>query len=263
MTIPPLDLRQSQGVNIGNYGPITQYFQQPDYATLADLYVPPDAVYERVRSREFVGRRWLIAQIDAFLRDPRRKSGVLMLEGEAGVGKSALMAHLVQQRNYLHLFAEQLPGDANVIRALQSLGSQLVTRHQLHEYTQRDTLPAIAGFPDFLERLLRAAAARLPADQKIVIVCDGLDEAGVAANGNVFGLPQVLPEGVYLLLAQRPQPVALSFKNATAQIIRLDPAGAENQEDVQAYLRQAAHQPAIAQQLAERGYSPICWPCCP
>ncbi len=234
---------------------IIQHFHTGDYVTLRDLYVPPDSVYERVRTAEFIGRHWLIARIDTFLSDPKQKCGVLVVEGEAGVGKTAVMAHLVQERNYLHLFAEQLPGDANVNRALQSLGSQIVTRYQLQEYTQHDTLPAIVGFPDFLERLLRLAASKRSKGEKIVIICDALDEAGVAANGNIFGLPAVVPDGVYILLTQRLQPVRLSFKNTNLQIIRLDPTSADNQGDVTAYLRIAARQSAIAGQLHQRGYS--------
>jgi hypothetical protein len=64
-------------------------------------------------------------------------------------------------------------------RALQSLGSKLVTRYQIDPYTDRDTLTQLAIFPEFLERLLRLAASTLTNGEKIVIVCDALDEAGV------------------------------------------------------------------------------------
>ena len=129
--------------------------------------------------------------------------------GDAGVGKTSFMAHLVKERGYLHLFAEQVPGQAMLQRAIQSLGSQLVTRYQIDPYKDRDTLIQGTVFPDFLERLLRMAASKLTGGEKIVIVCDALDEAGTFPDGNVFGLPNVLPDGVYLILSQRPVNVKL------------------------------------------------------
>jgi len=225
-----------------------------DFSTLDDLYVRPDAVFQRVRVQDFVGREWLTAKVDHFLNDEKHKSGVFLLVGEAGVGKTSFMAHLVTERRYLHVFAEQVPSDANVSRALQSLGAQLVTRYQIDPYKDNRTLPAIATFPDFLDKLLRLAADKLSAGEKIVIVCDALDEAGTAPNGNVFGLPSVLPDGVYFILSQRPVPVKLSVK---ADLIKetIDAAGADNLHDIEHYLTAVSHRPQVSNQLRAHNYS--------
>ena len=90
------------------------------FTTLNDYYIPPDSVFQRVRLDEFTGREWLTAKVDAFLNDPHRKSGAFLLIGEAGVGKTSFMAHLVKERRYLHLFAEQAPGDANAMSGSSS-----------------------------------------------------------------------------------------------------------------------------------------------
>ena len=224
------------------------------FDTLDDLYVRPAAVFQRVRVQDFVGREWLTAKVDAFLNDEKRKSGVFLLVGEAGVGKTSFMAHLVTERRYLHLFAEQVPGDVNVSRALQSLGAQLVARYQIDPYKEKGTLPAIATFPDFLDKLLRLAADKLSAGEKIVIVCDALDEAGTAPNGNVFGLPSVLPDGVYFILSQRPVTVKLSVK---ADLVKetIDAAGADNLHDVEQYLTAVARRPEVANQLRAHNYT--------
>jgi hypothetical protein len=225
-----------------------------DFATLDDLYVRPDAVFQRVRVQDFVGREWLTAKVDAFLSDEKRKSGVFLLVGEAGVGKTSFMAHLVTERRYLHLFAEQVPGDVNVSRALQSLGAQLVARYQIDPYKEKGTLPAIAAFPDFLDKLLRLAADKLSAGEKIVIVCDALDEAGTAPNGNVFGLPSMLPDGVYFILSQRPVAVKLSVK---ADLVKeaVDAAGADNLHDVEQYLIAVCHRLEVSNQLRAHHYT--------
>ena len=249
-------VERAQGLVVGDNATVTNVYHtyfSGGFATLADYYVPPDAVFQRVRADEFVGRDWLTAKVDEFLNDPARKSGVFLLVGEAGVGKTAFLAHLVRERHYLHLFAEQVPGEANLPRALQSLGAQLVTRYQIEPYQRRDTLTQLSAFPDFLDRLLRLAAANLTAGEKIVIVCDALDEAGTAGGGNVFGLPAVLPDGVYLILSQRPVPVRLDVKSPL-RTERLDATGVDNLRDVREYLEAVARRPAIAAQLRARGY---------
>ncbi|TAH48544.1 MAG: ATP-binding protein, partial [Chloroflexota bacterium] len=224
------------------------------FTTLDDYYIAPDSVFERVKVAEFVGREWLTGKLDQFLDGASRPSGVFRLEGEAGVGKTSFLAHLVRERGYLHLFAEQVPGDNNVERALLSLGAQIVSRYRLDPYADRNTLPAIAGGTDFLYKLLNLASQRLTDGEKIVVVCDALDEAGNGTNGNVFGLPTTLPENVFFVLSQRPVSVRLEIKCDIHQE-RLKPDAAENLQDMHDYLRGMARRPAVAQQLKARNYS--------
>jgi hypothetical protein len=246
-----ISIHGSQNI-VGDHNSITIFNQYFLADTLKDLYQRPDAVFQRVGIGHFTGREWLEGKLDAFLQSNR--SGVFLLVGEAGVGKTAFLAHLVKQRNYMHLFAEQMPGDAYLPVALRSLGAQIVSRYQIAEYAERDTLPQVASFPSFLDDLIRMAADKLNAGEKLVIVCDALDEAGTGLNGNVFGLPKVLPDGVFLILSKRPVDVHLRIdcevhtENLTAQ-------SAENIQDVQSYLTAVSQRPTIAAQLKVRGYS--------
>jgi len=224
-----------------------------NFTSLDDYYIAPDSVYQRVKIDEFVGREWLVSRLDAFLNDASRVSGVFRIEGEAGIGKTSFLAHLVRERGYLHLFAEQVPGDNNVERALLSLGAQIVSRYCLDPYAERNTLPAIAGFSDFLYKLLNMASQRLAAGEKIIVVCDALDEAGNGANGNVFGLPTTLPDNVYFILSQRPVSVRLNVK-CEIHHERVNPENANNLHDMGAYLHGMAARPQIAQQLRARNY---------
>jgi hypothetical protein len=232
---------------------VYNHYHTGAFATLNDYYITPDAVFQRVRVDEFVGRDWLTAKVDFFLNDSHNKSGIFLLVGEAGVGKTSFMGHLVKERRYLHLFAEQAPGDANLQRALQSLGSQLVTRYQIDPYKDRNTLTQLATFPDFLDKLLRLATNTLSKDEKIVIICDALDEAGTAPGGNVFGLPNVLPDNVYLILSQRP--VSTSLPNINTQKVTLEAQGGQNLQDMQEYLKAVTQRPEIAGQLRAKNYS--------
>ncbi len=191
-----------------------QLWDVPDEsADWQNLYVPPDMVFKEVHIGEFTGRAWLADKVDAFLNDPKRQCGVFLLQGEAGVGKTAFMAHFVHERNGLHLFARQFTGQANLLDVIKSLAAQIISRYRIVEYARRDTIEQLASTPNFLYNLLNLASAKRQPGQPIVIGCDGLDEAGIGNNGNPFGLPPVLPEGVCLLLAQRPDSTHLDFKD--------------------------------------------------
>ncbi len=249
------DVRQGTVV-LGNRNLVTQVFRTylgGDYRPLADLYLPPDTVFGRVRLDNFVGRKWLEAELDRFLDEHDR--GVWLLTGEAGVGKTTFLAHLVRERRYLHFFSEQARGPTGVTRALRSLAAQLVGRYRLEPYASRDALSAeLAETPDFLERLIRQAAEHLVAGERLVIVVDGLGEAGIGLNGNVLGLPKgPLPLGVFLILSQRPVPVPLHTEPYPQRVdLRADDA--RNLRDAERYLDGVARQEAIAGQLDARGY---------
>jgi ATP-dependent Clp protease ATP-binding subunit ClpA len=57
----------------------------------------------------FVGRQDAIERIEQFLQT--HKSGYLAIVGEAGIGKSALLAKLVKERGYLHHFVDDNQND--------------------------------------------------------------------------------------------------------------------------------------------------------
>jgi len=94
------------------------------YERLRDAYISPRDVFQRVKLDRFVGRDWLIAKVDNFLRDHDR--GYFILEAEAGLGKTAFLAHLVEKRDAIHLFAEQARGQEGVAHGLKSLAAQLI-----------------------------------------------------------------------------------------------------------------------------------------
>ncbi|HLZ57655.1 MAG TPA: helix-turn-helix domain-containing protein [Ktedonosporobacter sp.] len=164
----------------------TTHFQATsDVPSLQDYIITPDAVFERVQVRDFVGRQWLEDDLNAFLHDPVRDRGAWLLVGEAGIGKTAFLAHLVQTHpDYLSLFAEQAPGVGNLPSAIQSLAAQLITRFRLEPYASQETLPQFVSMrPEFLSRLLHMVSEQLKAGEKAIIVLDGLDEAGVSPEG--------------------------------------------------------------------------------
>ena len=79
-----------------------------DYPELARAYLSPWSVFERVKLDRFRGRRWLDDQLDDFLN--RNDCGLFIVEAEAGLGKTAFLAHLANSRGYIHHFVELAPG---------------------------------------------------------------------------------------------------------------------------------------------------------
>ena len=232
---------------------VSRVFFGGDYATLEEFYLSPDEVFERVQVGDFVGRTWLEGDLDAFLGSNDR--GAWLLVGEAGIGKTSFLAHLARERGYPHFFAEQAPGDSNLPRALQSIAAQLISRFRLEPYVGRNTLPhELNAYPDFVARLLRDAARKLGASERLVIVLDALDEAGVAPGGNVLGLPRQLPKGVYLVLSQRSEPVPLSVEPMPHRA-DLRAGEPDNQRDVASYLRSVVADPTVLAHVRARGYS--------
>jgi hypothetical protein len=121
-----------------------------DYLSFADAYISPAPVFRRVDVERFVGREWLVADIDRFLAEESR--GYLIVEGEAGVGKTALVAHLVRTRKWVHHFSELAPGQDGVRMALQSLGAQLTLAYETTASQDQDALPSRAARPSMPRR---------------------------------------------------------------------------------------------------------------
>src|SRR5947209_14627390 len=61
-----------------------------------------DAIQARFNPTSFVGRQWLIKEIEEFIADEHRRH--LIIVGEPGSGKSALVAYLAQQWNCVRHF---------------------------------------------------------------------------------------------------------------------------------------------------------------
>jgi hypothetical protein len=217
-----------------------------DYERIKDAYINPAPVFARVRIDRFKGRSQLAAQLQDFFS--KRSNGYFVLEGEAGLGKSAFFAHLVKENGYIHHFVELAPGPAGVVPGLKNLAAQLIPAWELGPSAVDGALPTSAGRPDFLQGLLFEAAARrgqVRPDEKIVLVIDALDEAAAADGQNGFVLPPVLPPGVYVLVSQRSGawPPAIQTPR---QVARLEASSTSNLDDIREFLDSAVTWPNIA-----------------
>ncbi|MGX7828964.1 BTAD domain-containing putative transcriptional regulator [Actinokineospora sp. 24-640] len=189
-------------------------------------------VTDRVLGEGFTGRAWVLAEIDQRLAE--MPGGYVWVAGDAGVGKTALAASLVRERGWVGHFAGVSRG-ATVRVGLQNLVGQLVRRWTLADIAPGAMVPEWAFTPEGFEVVLHAAAKRARvAGSPLVLVVDGADEAEV--DGQPWGLPSVLPDGVFVVGTYRtghPPPRA----GGHPAVVRLAADDPRNRLDVETHLR--------------------------
>lgn len=201
------------------------------------------------RTRNFVGRDFIFRAIDELLEDPGFSSGYILIRGEPGIGKTALLSQLVRTRGYVHHFNIAPENIRSVRTFLQNVCAQLIVRYELDHATVPEEATQDSAF---LGQLLTEAAAK-SGDQPVVVLVDALDEAedgGLDAAANRLYLPKVLPRGVFFVLTSREQmDFRLNVDHREDLYLRdVDP---QNLEDVRTYVRNflQAHQQEMAARI--------------
>lgn len=192
------------------------------------------------KTRDLVGRKFILAKLDAFLDAHDR--GYFVITGEPGIGKTSLAAHLVKSRRYAHYFNDVLAG-ARTEHFLESVCLQLIERHQRgrHFDAQRDFLDG-----RYLNTLLEDLGRDRPAGERIVVVVDALDEAETApAGANHLYLPARLPRGIYFVLTTRPLGDLALFVDCPRKDFFIEADSSENLTDVRSYVTRAASREAL------------------
>ncbi|MDG4834236.1 WD40 repeat domain-containing protein [Solwaraspora sp. WMMD1047] len=234
---------------------------------LHDAIFDPAPLSEQLDLARFQGRTGLIAGIDERIASTDR--GYVVVRGEAGVGKSALAAHLVWTRPCAYHFTRLDGGARDPVEARKSLAAQLIGAWDLAgRFTPGDVFPVAAQRPDWLAKVIRAAVAtrdeRFPPDHRrpLVLVVDGLDEAGPDPAGMGTGIPlglpapDSLPAGAYIVATSRyGLPLVALRDPVRVGWSQIEVEGADNLADMAAYLHAATTgptpDPALTRALAE------------
>lgn len=147
----------------------------------------------------FVGRQDAMARIGEFIQT--HSSGYLAIVGEAGIGKSALLAHEVKKRNAVHHFVDDKQNSAKDEVFLRSIVGQLQQQYGF-EFEERTPI-SVSEWNIYFHKWIK----EISAEEQLVIFVDALDEAQhYGGSDNLIKyLPQELPENVYFILSSRPE----------------------------------------------------------
>ena len=211
-----------------------------------------------VRAERFVGREDIFAAIDDRLSDPAFTAGYLLLTGEPGAGKTAIMAELAATRGWLHHFNRATDHVTGPAPFLRNMCAQLILRHGL---PHRDLPAGHADNGEVLKELVAEAVTvrRERGEGPLVMLVDALDEAAEPPErANRLFLPEKLPEGVYFVASvrERAEPRVRTNQWSSRDVV-LRPDSAATKADL---LRLAerfvgAHAAAMEARLTKSGTS--------
>lgn len=237
------------------------------------------SAYIAEHTRDFVGREWVFAELDAWLADPKG-SRFFIITGEPGIGKTAIAARLTQTRDIsaYHFCDSHRAETVDPLSFACNLADQLMNRddfalsflrsHDIHVEAEQniksncgtainikiETLSIGAQSPLIVfNRLiydpLRASQSN-DADRQLVIVVDALDEAVQHHTREtivtLLTTCEGLPPRVRFILTSRPDSEVLRrFDLLPVQRLHLDASREDNMEDASKYaflqLTRSAH----------------------
>jgi hypothetical protein len=216
---------------------------------LAQAYFDPSHLSEMLRSDGFVGREWLIREIDHFIST--NKCGYFIIEADAGLGKTAFAWQLAMSGAHPCHFTCIDARAGRTDEAVRNLAAQLIAAWNLVELAPQGMLPHGSDRPIWLRHVLTAVAGRrkeINPAKPVVIVVDGLDEAQRAADEMPLGLPSTLPEGIFIVATTRTG-TTLSALRHPYRVRLLNAHDADNRWDMDRYLAIATSQPPLVDKL--------------
>jgi len=199
---------------------------------------------------DFVGRRWLFERIDGWMAGPRR---CLVIEGDAGTGKSAIVAELVRrdpgERILAYHFCRSDQAStvqpAEFVRSVAAIAGGRIEgyRAQLDRDDLRVRLIGDACVADPLRTFFSCVVSplsELPAVAPRYIVVDALDEAfsmrtGATIPGLIAQALGDFPLWLKIIVTMRRND-RLHAQFADAEFIRLDADDPAQRADIAAYL---------------------------
>ncbi|MBS0265435.1 MAG: ATP-binding protein, partial [Planctomycetes bacterium] len=195
--------------------------------------------YDAQRHHDFVGRDFVFTAFEQFVAQCGDHGGMFLVEGEAGVGKSALLTNWMKRGaphpGYFYRYSEgrTLPGDMP-----RALIEQIAKRYEIDPALPDNEQQYAERLRDLLAEVSRS---RLTKDERLLICVDGLDEASHPEQA-VQMLPKPpYPRGVFLIVASRPtaggKDHLVTLTSAGAQRFRLSGMDTNNLEDATKFVQ--------------------------
>ena len=193
--------------------------------------LPPEfesLIGEKIKT--FCGRQFVFKAFQDFIKE--NPQGYFTIIGDAGMGKSSIVAKYVSEHQSPCYFNILVEGRNRPELFLKSIRQQLIDRYELQNSADAD-----------LPTLLAKVAGQLTAGERLVIAIDALDEVEQEAGENLLHLPTTLPDRVYFLLTRRPYNLGKKRLSVSpgVPVKELDLRGNKyvnsNQDDIKEYIR--------------------------
>lgn len=203
------------------------------------------------KTKDFVGREYVFDEIRSFLNT--QPKGYLTIEGDPGMGKSAILAKYVQDTGCIAHF--NIYGEYDTTeKFLATICGELSDRYQL---PPRPIPKNPDYYQAFVSQLFGEASQRSNGEQ-VIIAIDALDEVylgGQTQRGNILSLPQHLPEGIYLIMTvRRDAPISLYIDAPHPPPLSLKEYEEQSFRDVRTYIENRITKSSkLRQQIQERG----------
>ena len=161
--------------------------------------------YLENKTRNFIGREWLFKKVDDLINSSSRNSGYILIQGNPGAGKSAILSKLIEQKDiYAYHFNIATQGINTTEKFLRNLCARIINQFDI----RRESLPG--DFDEdsrFLSELLFEASKFIREKNPLIIAIDALDEVSdsrdISQRNNILNLPSSLPENVYVIATTR------------------------------------------------------------
>jgi hypothetical protein len=198
----------------------------------------------------FIGRYFVFEALDQFFREST--SGYFLIRGDPGIGKSAVIARLADERGYPHHFNIAVEGMSSERRFFRNICAQLIARYGLAPrplaFTGDDDI-------DTLRVIFQEAVES--GNGPVVITVDALDEADPPRPGqNPLRLPFSLPDGAYIVASTRRTSQTVEVRAERLRVLELNADSVANLDDVRAFLK-AAIDDAMKAVLAQQGVTQL------
>jgi len=192
--------------------------------------------------------------IEEFLTS--QPSGYFIIEGEPGIGKSAILAKYVQQTGCVAHFNIRSQGINRADQFLENVCTQLIARYNL----PYSSLPPDAKrdgkfFSQLLVEIVKAQGVAPKKGKRLVIAVDALDEVDQSdhSGANLLYLPTSLEKGVYLVMTQRPVTLPLTV-NTPPHRFNLMQYQTQSLDDIHRYIQSEINKSSPLQAwIDERG----------
>jgi hypothetical protein len=205
----------------------------------------------REKTEGFVGRQYVFEAIDAFLAN--YQEGYLTIEGDPGVGKSAILAEYVKRTGCIAYFNDRSQGTNTPADFLRHVCAQLIARYGLdYPVLPPDAIRTGA----FLLRLLNEASAQLSPGERLVIAVDALDEVDqrdeARSGTNLLFLPATLPQGVFFVVTRRQVSLPLVI-TAPQELVDIMKLSTESRDDIVVFIQRALAREGVRRTVASLG----------